>query len=68
MNKHQLARVVQAIERQGWRLLRITGRQHYLFVSPTGAQLTVNLHGAYQRDRYVKRHLRRDSRRLARAA
>ena len=68
MNKHQIARAVAAIERQGWRLLRITGRQHYLFVSPTGAQLTVNLHGANQRERYVKRHMRRDSRRLARVA
>jgi predicted RNA binding protein YcfA (HicA-like mRNA interferase family) len=65
MNRHHIQRIVQALERQGWRLARITGAQHFLFAGPSGAQLTLNLHGSHAIDRYQRRHLRRDLRRMA---
>jgi hypothetical protein len=63
---HRLKRAVAATERQGWRLARITGNQHFLFESPSGARLLLNLHGRFVQDRYLARHLRPTAR-LAKA-
>lgn len=68
MNKRQALRVVDELEEQGWQLLRITGSQHFLFTGKGDVQLVLNLHGQHAVDRYTRRHLRRDCRRLAKAS
>lgn len=63
MRPAKVQKVQRALHQAGWRLSRVSGRQHYIFASPSGQLLTLNLHGNHAIDRYTTRHLQRDVRR-----